>query len=215
MPKRILILSKGRTGSHMLLDSFRRLQVVTGKLGPDNGFDNLNHMLDRYRENDIAVHAHDLTQDVRDNSHGLDLVLNLRKNMFDQAVSHMIAVNSGNYCDYNNRVSKMHISFDSIKIFIEYLYTETCKTIYECNRLKWKSTRIIYYEDFINNVDAYIENNFKLDYRIDWHESKPRSFKRPYDYSDLIINYQQLYKDFRKWKKQHINVFDYPDLKSC
>jgi len=214
--EKIFILSAGRTGSHYLIDLFRQHGAMPLWLERNNLDSNyfIRDHASTYPQHDIVIHGHVITEEIKTISSEIDLVLNLRRDVFTQAISMIIAQDSKNYMSYENQVSRQQIEFKTLKETLLGIHLANVEYINECNLLNWKSTRIYYYEDLLQKPSNFLKNQFKLE-GVDFVKHERICEKSPYDYKKLIENYDQIFKQYRKWYKSNKTILDYPKLKSC
>jgi len=191
---KILIKSVGRTGSHIISEYFKNcgyyyVQIhFDGEIDKDVS-DNIDLQKIIESKEKLVVYSHDVNY-IPKNTETFVLISSVRRNKFDQYCSFEVAQKTNQWTKYKKNVDKISIEKSKdINGFI-YAYTQYQNTVLQQSRnYKWNDFKEIYYEDIINSID-YLKKIFplKLLYTNKVFE------KSPYNYSNIIVDYENLNK---------------------
>lgn len=139
---RTLIKTSGRTGSHVIAhQELERLEI-----------DYLHHMnIDGTSEQLYAqpgpIVLHDHTRLIPPDSHDWDLIVSVRRNIYDQAVSFLIADATNNFGDRPATQGEFVLDENRLIECVEKFKELNYFWILIANFFAWKSVRIVYWED--------------------------------------------------------------------
>lgn len=150
---RTLIKTAGRTGSHVIA------QLEMERLGVDYLYHNHEQPLERLYALPGPVVVHDHTKMIPSDADKWDLIVSLRRSVYDQAVSYCIAKQSQNFGhapapdgDFIIDDELFLITFKNFKV-VNY-YWKLLAALYN-----WHSVREIYWEDLLPLDRAYTLNH--------------------------------------------------------
>lgn len=153
MSDRVLIKTAGRTGSHVIA------QQEMERLGVDHLYHNHDEPLERLYALPGPVVLHDHTKQVPPNSREWDLIVSVRRSVYDQAVSYCIAKATDNFGHAPASDGEFIVDPDlfliSLKNFkVVNYYWQLLAELYE-----WRSVRTVYWEDQLP-LDREYTNNY-------------------------------------------------------
>ena len=179
---RVLIKTAGRTGSHVI--AHEELERV--------GIDYLHHMnIDGTSELLYALPGpivlHDHTRLIPPDSDRWDLIVSVRRNIFDQAVSYCVAEQTKNFGDrpatQGQFVINENLLLDCVKKFKELNYFWLLIAEY----FPWQSVRVVYWEDRLPLTRTYT------------HLNHPAADRTGVVNQQYLRNYVQQYLDNHNW----------------
>jgi len=142
---KILIKTAGRTGSHVIAQQKMSQLGITESQGRFYHNQDLPPQELYTLEAPVVVHDHTMT--VPQNSHEWDLVVSVRRSVYDQAVSYCIAKQSENFGHAPAPDGDFIIDDD---LFVRTLKNYKVVNYYWlliAELIQWRSTEIIYWED--------------------------------------------------------------------
>lgn len=201
-----LITSPGRTGSHLIFSYFQRHHIDSIVIDKDNQFQRPEHREIFHNSDRFVAHYHGKTF-LAEDLENWTLILNYRKDFFDQYCSYVIARTTGQWTLYpkRKRIPKIRIDlYDALHKTAEWIsHREMVYSLMIDNR-PWGRIVEIPYEQLIENKDILFEilplgdNNLFDPYLYTGSE------KSPYDKRQLIYRYDfektRFYIELKKYR---------------
>jgi hypothetical protein len=199
-----VILSPGRTGSHIILE------MLTGGSSDPRPIGGLANALgywypldiDKLKifpsSNNLVIHAHDINVISKLNLDPgqITLILSYRKDLFSQAMSHKVAQITDEWSgkNYTNKAPEpQHLNKTEFLNFIKLIqqWPDRLNLL-----LLYKKVVTVYYEDIVEHGPLYLANLLNLEYN---ESTCGRIFqKSPHSYKDWISNWEELYQEYLK-----------------
>lgn len=203
MADKYLIVSPGRTGSHLIFSYFQRHHIDSIVIDEYNQFNRLYHKDIFCKSDYFVVHYHGKTF-LAEDLHNWTVIMNYRKDLFDQYCSYIIAEKTDQWTLYDKIKKFPKISLDMEDMIDKTLeWVEHRKTV---ERLMirdrpWKKTIDIYYEQIIPD-DRLLFELVPLSgcYDADMYTGSEKS---PYDKKKVISNYEANRFKYYKWAKNY------------
>ena len=190
------IFSPGRTGSHIILEMIAGTPFTKGGLADAYGLWlplNEKEYQQYINHENVVIHLHDIELIKNLDPATVTLIISLRKNLFEQAMSLIVAriVNEWSGKDYSNK-SVDPVTFNETKFIHILKMLLTWQNNLDLSG--YKKVITIYYEDLVEQGEEFLakELNLKYDRTLVGKVNQ----KSPYFYKDIIINWATLYQKF-------------------
>ena len=196
-----LINTPGRTGSSFLANFIKQTLGVYKIYfsGTEDALTINEEMVNEIlKEKDSVIHSHvpNLVTKLRLDPKNVSLIISRRKNTHAWILSHMIARHTKEYGEYTNKHIEPFI-MDPMKFKHAYFHRDTWYKKMDLS-LPYANISTVYHEDIFSTLEtvnlAYksLLNNIIKD--TDFQSSE----KSPYDFRDIVINWEELYDWYKK-----------------
>lgn len=199
MRNRFLICSSGRTGSHILVNFFLKCGVPVIHIGENDLCRNDEELELLERSSELAVHYHGKTF-IPNDPENWTLIVNYRKDLFDQCCSHIIARHTNEYVIYDKipKIFGLHLNSSLIiheaKFHYDYVFTVLKSMV---GTYPWKSVVFISFEEITNDHALLFEYFPQFKHRFN-NEIPGLSQKSSYPIDRCILSYKRRKKEFKK-----------------
>ena len=210
MKKKIIIYSYGRNASMNCLfylsaaNNLRIEELEELDQYNDAYFWKINHA------NNIIVHHH--FDWVPSTPNDWTAVHIIRENIFNQAMSTLVAFATDNWTSYENtNVAPTEVSFQSLLAIALDICIWNLKYQEIQSQHDWKNFYVLDFNDCIN----YTQNLQSVNFENDLHEhaiNQHTVIKNPYKHKDIIKNYNELVESWETHVGSQIQTNSYDDL---
>ena len=187
-----LLPTPGRTGSHFITSVFQSKGGCVIHHPSQKGWVSKLHNA-YYLNSPTIVHTHSIhliNEIVNELPIKFKLILNLRKNLFDQTLSYCTAFKTNQFNFYFNPVSRIDIQLNEIL-----LYYDTVR-LFDTNKLlerQWAEVIELKYEEL---TEEYILGKLSMNGDLFKLKNGPPTHKSNYDYKSIVNNYDELKEQF-------------------
>lgn len=194
-----IVASPGRTGSHIILE------MLTGPRGYPGGLADAHSVWLPYDQGEdvyyiennqsVVIHLHDFKLIDHLDPSDITVIVSLRHDLFAQMMSLAVATVANEWSgkEYSGKSIKPVVYDRTQFIWNLHMAINWPK---EINLSAYKKVVTIYYEDLKDQGAEFLAKKLGLEY----DESKVGHVYRssPYNYKDVILNWEELYQDYLK-----------------